>query len=41
MKSLSRRVLDTRIRVGRLSLSCRKALIFAFNETFDSRLPVA
>jgi len=31
MKSLSRRVLDTRIRGGRLSLSCRTALIFAFD----------
>ncbi len=35
MKSLSRRVLDTRISRGRLSLSCRKALIFAFNDTDD------
>jgi len=31
MKLLSRRVLDTRIRRAMLSLSCRTALIFAFD----------
>src|SRR5882672_7124612 len=35
MKSLSRRVHDTRIRGGKLSLCCRTALIFAFNDTGD------